>query len=58
MMMSESSAIITGNNTFADNTAYAGGSIYLSNSTLRLNGPNLFKNNEALNEIYYYSDLQ
>ena len=28
-MMSESSAIITGNNTFADNAAFAGGSIYI-----------------------------
>ena len=47
IMMSESSAVTTGNNTFSDCAAYAGGSLYLFNSTLTLKGTNVFVNNTA-----------
>ena len=47
LMMSASNASITGNNTFFDNAASSGGSIYSYNSILKLNGSNLFTNNTA-----------
>ena len=47
IMMSESSATTNGNNTFADCAASAGGSVYLFNSKLTLNGTNVFLNNRV-----------
>ena len=47
IVMSKSSVVTTGNNTFANCTAYTGGSVYSSNSTLTLNGTNVFMNNTA-----------
>ena len=47
MVMSESSAVTTGNNTFANCAASAGGSVYLFNSKLTLNGINIFLNNRV-----------
>ena len=48
IMMSESSAITTGNNTFSNSVASDGGSIYMFNTTLTLNGTNLFVNNHGV----------
>lgn len=45
--MSESSAVTTGNNTFAHCKASAGGTLYLFNSMLTLNGTNVFMNNRV-----------
>ena len=47
IMISESSATTNGNNTFADCAASAGGSVYLFNSKLTLNGINVFLNNRV-----------
>ena len=52
IMMSESSVITTGINTFVHNVASAGGSIYLFNTTLTINGTNLFMNNH----VNFYMD--
>ena len=49
MMMSESSAIITGNNTFADNAAFAGGSIYICHQPC----PQVFKNLENVHTPFH-----
>ena len=53
IVMSESSAVTSGNNTFANCTAYTGGSAYLSSSTLTLNGTNIFMNNTASVPLLY-----
>ena len=53
MMISESFAVTTGNNMFADCVASVGGSVYLSNSTLTLNGTNVFVNNTATTSVIY-----
>ena len=64
IMMSESSVIPTGNNTFINSVASDGGSIHLFNTTLTLNGTNLFRNNSVhygghmdTHRLCYYSAI-
>ena len=47
LMMSASNLTVTGNNIFISNAASCGGSIYLYNGLLKLNGSNHFVNNIA-----------
>ena len=48
-MMLASNVTFRGTNKFIDNTAVSGGSIYLSDSVMTLNGINVFLNNTASN---------
>lgn len=45
LMISASNITITRNNIFIGNAASAGGSVYMFDSLLMLNGPNYFVNN-------------
>lgn len=47
LMISASNIMITRNNTFVGNVASAGGSVYLYDSVLKLNGTNHFMNNTS-----------